>query len=376
MSKKISFILACIVSMAFSPEEAKSWDPPLEIDVVAIQFNFEAGNTDDALYIIKNSSENIDCPEWYPSLSRNNPFAYIKSQTNRHFYVTFEHNQGQGEICSMRVYTTGSGYYPGLVANSAYVSFPSCGDNTSVELTMTGSVSNSVQSWGFHLNWYVTMINGLTQSPYYSMGTTGEHDYYILLATPQSPMGEPWTDVLDYSCVWAANQSTASNVAHVITEGIYYMGDTDGDIDYDWPLRRCIYSLGRDNRIFKLSDFLSDINTLDTVTVNCSDVGNLFNIFSAAVGLSSYSKRIWKSTSPYIFLTELVDPIGSPEWATATWGYHQYGWYNSSVDDPCLRVDYDSPILPSNMEQGMYAIYLISPGYSYNGSDIGTASLQ
>jgi hypothetical protein len=202
------------------------------------------------------------------------------------------------------------------------------------------------------------------------IGETGDHEYYTLLDEPQSPMTVPWTDVLDYACDWASGQTGSSGVATAVTQGIYYIGDTDGDIDYDPASHYC-----DDYRIFRLTSFLSDIKSSSSVQVNCSDVGNLFNIFSAALGLSSQSKRIMKTNSPYYFLTNSIDPIGSPDWNTTSWWYHQYGWFVSKVDDACLRVNQESPLLPSNMTQGTYNGYLLASGYGYNQTDTGVASV-
>ena len=62
--------------------------------------------------------------------------------------------------------------------------------------------------------------------------SSGPHTIYVLLGTPQAPMTEPWTEVLDYSCDWADGKSSSDDVATEVAEGIYYMGDQDGDIDY------------------------------------------------------------------------------------------------------------------------------------------------
>src|SRR3990172_324640 len=225
MRKKIVFLLPYLL-LVFLIQEVKSWMPPLEIDVVSITFDFESGYADDALYIRKNASTYIAKPEWLPP-SRNNPLAYIKSQANRHIYVSFTHNQGAGEICFMVVQANGGGYYPGTIQET-YVSFPSCGTTASAELTLTGgSTPGYVQKWGFSLYWYVTDINDQPQNPNLSLGTTGVHLYYTLLAAPQAPVAEPWTDVLDLACTCASNKTYENQAIAAITTNAYnYFGQT------------------------------------------------------------------------------------------------------------------------------------------------------
>ena len=175
--------------------------------------------------------------------------------------------------------------------------------------------------------------------------------------------------VLENACVWASGKTSSDSVATEVTEGIYYMGDTDGDIDYD-P-ESSSYSSGAGNRTFNLTGFLGDMGSSSSVTVMCSDVGNLFNIYSAAVGCASKSKRIW-NVDPPGFETNEIDPIGTPVWGIELWAMHHYGWLGGDVYDACIRVNKDSPILPSNMPQGIYDGYLLGEGQYYTGWDADT----
>ncbi len=169
---------------------------------------------------------------------------------------------------------------------------------------------------------------------------------------------------------WANGQSTTTGVAQKVTEGVYNLGDTDGDIDYDTPNGIPQYSSGSMQRTFNLTGFLYDIKRLNNVKVNCSDTGNLFNIFSSSLGLASKTKRIYGS-----FTTKNIDPIGSPNWFAYNWGYHLFGWFNNKVNDSCIRVNQGNPILPSNMSQSTYDNYLLASGSAYSGSNIGVGSV-
>ncbi|OHB72262.1 MAG: hypothetical protein A2W23_01895 [Planctomycetes bacterium RBG_16_43_13] len=392
MRKKIVFLLPYLL-LVFLIQEVKSWMPPLEIDVVSITFDFEAGYADDALYIRKNASTYIAKPEWLPP-SRNNPLAYIKSQANRHIYVSFTHNQGAGEICFMVVKANGGGYYPGTIQET-YVSFPSCGTTASAELTLTGgSTPSYVQKWGFSLYWYVTEVNDQPQDPNLSLGTTGSHLYYTLLAAPQSPMSEPWTDVLDYSCVWAVNQSTALGAASAITNSLFNSG-----FNYDVAGGGAAH-YGNWAQ-FNLGTFLSHLGSSNLV--NCLDMGKAVTTFGNAIGcafgLASYGYT-YPGEYPIDGPLNCIDPIGTPAPTNNPFGsplirndcgrtgfsYHAFAerepnpdaWY---VWDATLKYDMDtdpdnvtgsnpgcgtttsghSMILPANHLEGAYVERLIDP---------------
>ena len=181
-------------------------------------------------------------------------------------------------------------------------------------------------------------------------------------------MDEPWIDVLDYACSWASGQTSSTIIVQNITEGIYYMEDTDGDIDYTYSSNYC-----SDYDELFLDNFLSDVNSKNNVYVNCTDCGNLVNIFTAAIGYPAHNKRIWLG----IFTNE-IDPIGSSfGWGTVSWSYHQYGWINDLVDDASLRLDrYGNPRVPTNMSQGTFNTLLINGDPPLNSQIYTTEIVQ
>lgn len=331
MKRKIALLFGLLMILVI--QEANSWDLPLDIDIVSIAFDFETGYTDDALDIRKNASTNIATPEWLPP-SRNNPLAYIKSQTNRHIYVSFIHNQGAGNVCNMVVRASAGGYYPGTIQETD-VYFPSCGTTASAELILSGgSTPSYVQKWGFSMYWYVTEVNDQPQSPNLSIGTTGNHLYYTLLAAPQSPMSEPWTDVLDYSCVWSANQSTNSSALTALTtklyiiSGLYYNGGQSHYNPDRWP--------NPTKFVFDLTDFLYDWQDAD-----CQDCSMFLSILSSSIGASlTQTRRIQGS-----FNTKSILPIGWSSWTNTGWNFHHIGWLNN-VYDPCIKLKPSSPYIP------------------------------
>lgn len=274
------------------------------------------------------------------------PFAYIKGQSNRKIKVRFNSNCESMHLLINITVTTGTGI--GELCNHFVENYEKF---DWITLTLDGSVPNSVGRRNFTWKWEIYAI---PNDPAYCSDMSElniSHIYYTLLATPQDPMAEPWTDVLDYACVWAANQSTAANVAQKVTEGIYYMEDEDGDIDYDYASQYCV-----DYDKLRLSDFLNHVKSRSNVKVNCTDCANLVNVFTAAVGCQSHNKRIWSGIN-----TKEIDPIGSSfSWDTFYWTYHQYGWINDLVNDASLRLDrYGIPRVPTNMIEYYYNSLLI-----------------
>jgi hypothetical protein len=365
----VLFLLICLFSL-IGEVHGLPWPPT--ISVYSISFNYESGYTYDALRIKKNNSTYVPVPEWLTG-NRNEKIAYIKSQSNRKVKVQFYIEPSGYSNSNISVLADVSGEGIGYI-NSNKVYFQGSQYSTPKVMTCQGSVPGSANIKNFSWSWYAAAVNGTVLEDPLWIGVTGAHVYYILLSAPQSPMAEPWTSVLDYACVWASGQSNNSGTAQKVTEGIYYqLGDLDGDLDYDWPLGRCIYSKGSSNRTFELTNFLTALNSSGSVIVNCSDCGNLVNIFTAAVGISTQSKRIG---NPNTFTTKSINPIGSPGWNSTSWGYHQYGWIGNQVCDGCIEVNYGVPILPTNMIQSTYDSYLLAPGQSYTWSDTGNASVE
>lgn len=376
--KRLTFLsmIGILISVFFA-EMAYSLPWPPVVDVYAIRFDYESGYSDDALNIRKNYSTDIPLSEWLPSSSRNNPFAYIKNQSSRKIKVIFYVEEEQYRSIAVHTNTSGTGVGDVDISFSVpwYV-----GQYWLKTITLGGeeSVPSSVGKRNFTWSWYLDEISEIELEEPLHIGDTGAHTHYTLLAAPQSPMAEPWTEVLDYSCVWASGASVDSVVAKVVADSIYNgLGDTDGDIDYDYPQGRPFFSEGDDwdYREFYLTAFLNDIKNEPDVLINCSDAGNLMNIFSAALGCASESKIIYKNSGS--FDTKDIDPIGSTaSWVTTSWGYHQFGWFDDKVFDACIKIDrYGTQRVATNMSQSTYDGYLLQQS-NYDNFTVGTASLK
>jgi len=111
-------------------------------------------------------------------------------------------------------------------------------------------------------------------------------------------MSIPWTDVLDYACVWAASQSSSSTSAEKIVQQLY---NNSGFI-YDTYAGQSRYtSFGEGS--MNLTLFLSELGS--TRIVNCYDMGKAITIFANAIGCNAS----YRYSQPFGYLN-CIKPIG------------------------------------------------------------------
>lgn len=338
----------------------KAIDYPLDIDVVLIQFNYDLNSySEDAYSIVPGYNSLVIQNEWINDggISKNDKIAYIKSQTNRKIKVKFWHNQNQSQSYNMAIggfvaEGTSFGY-----ASYSYVTFPSNNNGYSSIKTyqLNGTVPNSVGKRYVKFVWECVSING--ENYIYSLGFTGKHYYYTLLAAPQAPMATPWVPVLEYACNWANEQTTETTVLTEITKGLYNISGFQYDI-FNGASR---YS-GWSTHSFNLTSMLSEIGS-SNIIVNCYDMGKAVKIFSTSLGCNT----IYQYSNPFGYLN-CIKPIGR-DWTNnpfypypnlyppynipivgednsypqrTPFGNHAFGCLGTNIYDACLKVDTDS----------------------------------
>jgi hypothetical protein len=376
MRKILSLALLLTIVSMFLSQNCSAWSFPL--DTVPVEIRFNHGGSNDALNLKVNSSTYVAVPEYVASPYRNNKFAYVKGSTPD-VKVKFWGSQVDTPSLTIDVVAaTGSSYW-GLQSKAVFfngsgysITDPSSNPTNYITFTTASgtSVSSSVQvAASITWNWRVVAVGGVPRSPF-SLGNT-THAYYTTYSTPVSPMDEPWTGVLDYTCAWASGATSESSIATAIVHGIYNnLGDQDGDIDYTFGTGNMgDYTSGYN--AFYLTDFLNALSSSNSVYVNCTDCANLFSIFSRALGCDAKMKTLSRSQADSLLHTKSIDPIGTPGWnPIPNWKYHQIGWLNNLVDDAAARVNQSSPIEPSNMSTSTYINYLLDPNtqsYSLSG---------
>ena len=338
-------ILLCFIGLW-----AYSYDY-LQVSPVEVYFNYEAGHTRDAVTISDDGTAIVNDPEWEDWCGEKHKFAYIKSQSNRSIKVRLSGGSYSGLMHLLIKVSYVSGHIDGIgtVCNLFVSNF-----NTDSLLTLypTGDFPLSVGVHEFQWRWEIYAIPVNNSNYCAAWDTTySSHHFYTLLAAPLAPMAQPWERVLGYACVWAIGQDNIYSIAEKVTEGIYYMGDLDGDIDYSLGSSYCL-----EYYKFRLINFLNDVKFRNNVLVNCTDCANLLNIFSASLGCQANSRRIWSGLN-----TNQIDPLGSTfGWTSVYWDYHHYGWIDSLVNDASIRLYQNQvAIIPSNMSLNVYNPLLI-----------------
>jgi len=190
------------------------------------------------------------------------------------------------------------------------------------------------------------------QHPWHPFTVT-RHRFYVVLDVPTDPWKATpynagntqllWTDVLDYTCRWAAGATSKDMAAALVTQSVYALGPSiitydcpgGGSSHYSWSNFECTAFLER------LAGGLGN-----GIYVNCSDCATIVSTFANALGCD-----LWQSRMGWFFdLNEMLG-IGSSVWETACgWGgfsYHEVAWEgactaNDDVYDGCLQVDGDS----------------------------------
>jgi len=328
MKRSVFMILACLLSsFAFLPL-AYSLPWPPEMDVVYIKFDYTSGNSDDALDIKRNNSTDIQKPEWYPAYNRNEPMAYIKENEcfiQARFWVDRTGFDYAGIYADM----SGSGI--GDVPEQA-VNF---NDTQYATETMEcfGSVPGSVGIRSFSWDWYVTYIDAVEFEEPLWIGTSGDHEYYTVLAAPQAPMSVPWTEVLDYACDWASGRSDLGAALQDLTESLYNCG-----VEYDGGTH---YTSGSYTNL-NLTSLIDDLSNPSSVEMDCRDFSNFLQVLLNALGGNCQYNRIDRTSSPNYLYYNYLWPAGWGGYAfNGVWDYHQVGWYGSDVADASTKIDND-----------------------------------
>ena len=359
--KKIYTLFCSVIIVLTGATQAYCWYIPPSFDVYDVRFLYSID------VLINHGNE-----QTYGNQRR---FAYLLS-TSPTVQACFDWS-GSAEFNTVTINTTYYMGWPEWTLDDTQFNKPESDTLTVYETfnhdcTLPGSVDKAFIAWF----WYIVKVNGDSVTPIH-VGTSS-HYHYTLIDNPEEPMDElynggPWCEVLENSCYWADGETTKSGAATEITRNLYSnFGDQDGDIDYTFAPPT--YSNGSPYfRNFWLSDFLDSLSVLSNVFVDCSDMANLFAIYSAAIGCESEAKML-DIDGDGTDTTNVIDPIGSSYGEqTATWQYHQHGWMgDSEVYDDVLKFEGET-YPPTNMTQGNYDNDL---GFEYDTSNDGQVSLE
>jgi hypothetical protein len=220
------------------------------------------------------------------------------------------------------------------------------------------------------------------------------HRIFTVLNLPQTPWQLfpfiptntqlPWTDVLEYACLWAAGARTRTAAAEAITRAVFNLGPAL--IEYGCP----IFALTQYALIyFECSAFLERLSGGygNGPYVNCTDCATIVSTFANAIGCDLWQSRMGPAMGQFFF-TNPIRVIGSSLWGppcgiAAGFQYHEVAWAGNCgpgdpVSDACLLVNGNFhpalppylPLLPASMPfapgLGGYRDRLASPGTQFN----------
>ncbi len=296
--------------------------------------HYYAYTTYDAHDLTKNTGTDIHVPEWEPG-SYNEKIAYNKNQTYRKIKVQFYSSNGFTCDAKIRASKTSGAGLGGV--QSMWVPFNGHYSDE-VVMTISGSVPGTIGKRYFDWSWKLLGLGDQIYEEEFTIGTSGRHYYYTLLAGPLSPTFEPWTDVLELVCSWASGKSNEADALVEITENAYsHYSETH---EYT-PLHSHSYY-----QTFNLTGFLDDD------CGDCSDMSALVHIYTYTLGGSNTAVR-WiddPDDEEEEFYYKPVLPFGWSVWTDDDpgldkWNFHQVVWYNNGVYDPTAKLKKSNPRL-------------------------------
>lgn len=154
---------------------------------------------------------------------------------------------------------------------------------------------------------------------------TSAHRIYRVLDVPSCPWVQqqfepqnihlPWTEVLDYACVWASGAQTADEAARLVTHGVYDLG----------LAKVLTYQKGNNytGSRFDCTALLRRLRGEESrgPAVNCTDCATIVSTFANALGceLSQSEMGSGFALNPHL-------RIGRDYWETDEFSYHELAW--------------------------------------------------
>ncbi|ARU40162.1 hypothetical protein CCB80_03020 [Armatimonadetes bacterium Uphvl-Ar1] len=246
-------------------------------------------------------------------------------------------------------FVTSGTEYACSISGPATVSVPGSGGTQNITLTFTG-LPNFVAKGQLKFKSFVTLTAPSNGQPtgHIAWGTSASSVLWpsTIYLTDQTPTGHqtvPWTDLLDYSCLWAHGQTGEVLCSKKVTLGLYWsqqiaynIGTENIDseyVDYDVDGK------------FKLKNLLDDFSQVGASPANCVDISYAVMLACQGLGVNASCKRI-REIENRDFLTNPICPIGSDATNTSNYRHvsfsmHQQTRVLSNVFDGALALVYD-----------------------------------
>lgn len=318
----------------------------------------------DSSWFYKNldGTYNEDGNGHYPELELTNTRSF---QINKVVYVrgttatinlTLKNYSFWPQACHMQIEGVRLAVPPPYSGGSTtYINLAYTGDNTAVSLpgpfgwtstSFTVTLPNYVTFGDLQIIWGVTS----DQNNKYIGGSGTEWQtwerLYVTLSTPQGIQAVPWTDLLEYSCSWARDDTSATEASQDLTFGLYWDSRwqyTDGDV---------FYYLADDNEFFLDDDLDYDdgsgdgydlsgaLTNLNGLNMDCKDASGFLSLSMASQGLSNNLYRLFApNEQELLFKTNPLCGMGSD--ATDDGNYENYDWGHHQVTNLSSQI-YDA----------------------------------
>jgi hypothetical protein len=297
---------------------------PIEVWPSEIYFNYEEGNTNDAIAVSTYGTE-IYSAEWADN-DQITPPAYIKDQINRKIWVRFSSNY-TGLTHLILKLTINSGDGIGEICNQFIANYTI---DDYITLDLTGALPSTIGTKFFTWKWEIYGIPENSANYCAEWKTTyTDHTYYTLFETPTAPMEIPWVEALDIACNWADDQNLDTDILFELTNHLYNSGYT---YESGWNYTS--------NNLFNLSDLFLDIAAQNDIYMDCRDFSNFLLVLSNSLGLNVQYNKIGNYS--FFYYNYLLPAGFSSSVYNQTWAFHQIAWYNSSVADASTCLDFDN----------------------------------
>ena len=323
-----------------------------DLKLVAISFNHNSSSLNaDAMNVRKNFTQAISAPEWTDgkTLATDSPAAYaIKETQGPKITIKAKFTISPKSATRAEIRADGGGVLGSL--DSQIVTFAngvSVPEFVSFELRHHTIGNDGIKLEDITWNWKFRCCGGPDWEPL----QTTHHRIYIVLEEPKLPWKQqgfsdtqnPWTDALDYACVWATGKTNRDDAASAITKQI----NANLGLVYDNAFGSSHYTSGG-LALFELSQFLTYLKNgtgLGNI-VNCTDCASITTTFSNLVGCDLHASKM----GSYFDLTPFRG-IGAAGFGCPGFGchfsFHEVAWKGGHgnadpVFDACLRVDGDT----------------------------------
>jgi len=319
------------------------------VNVVAISFNHDPlSSTADALNVRRNFKDTIPVPEWTAgkTLPEESPAAYAIAETSGQTITIKAKFTFSSANCSQaEVRADGGGILGAIAPQTVTFSGPvSAPEFVPMPLHRQIITNGGIRVEDIAWNWQYRCSGEESWRPI----ETTHHRIYVVLERPKRPWQQqpfpnnqnPWTDALEYACVWACGKTTRDDAAAAITERV------NGNLGLTYDVVSGAPHYVSTDGVFELTRFLDYLKTgvgFGNI-VGCTDCAAIVTTFSNLVGCDLHASRMAREVvgndDPIGFFLTPIKAIGQPGFGCPNWGcsfrFHEVGWTGGADDDDPL----------------------------------------